>query len=35
LSNFTQCTMRVPGLIGSLADGVGSHESFAIHSSRR
>jgi hypothetical protein len=27
--------MRVPGLMGSLADGVGSHGSFAMHSSWR
>src|SRR5271165_7018579 len=30
LPNFTQCTMRVPGLIGSLGAGVGPQESLAI-----
>src|SRR5580704_14486871 len=30
LPNFTQCTMREPGLTGSLGAGVGSQDSFAI-----
>src|SRR6266849_8971992 len=30
LPNFTQCTMRVPGLTGSLGAGVGPQDSFAI-----
>src|SRR5208337_1973609 len=33
LPNFTQCTMRVPGLMGSLGVGVGSHESLVMRSS--
>src|SRR5208337_1418040 len=33
LPNFTHCTMRVPGLMGSLGVGVGPHESLAIRSS--
>src|SRR5208337_4110893 len=34
LPNFTHCTMRVPGLIGSLGEGVGpQHESLAMRSS--
>src|SRR5258708_13040780 len=28
--NFTQCTMRVPGVTGSLGAGVGPHESSPI-----
>src|SRR6266436_9646165 len=30
LSNLTQCTMRVPGLTGSLGAGIGSQDSLAI-----
>jgi hypothetical protein len=30
LSNLTQCTMRVPGLTGSLVAAAGSQDSFAI-----
>src|SRR5467141_2566068 len=30
LSNLTQCTIRVPGLTGSLGTGAGSQDSFAI-----
>ncbi|GAC1661699.1 MAG: hypothetical protein NVS9B4_14300 [Candidatus Acidiferrum sp.] len=34
MSNFTQCTIRVPGVTGWLAGGVGPQESLAMLSLR-